>query len=436
MRMFLAVVIFSAPVFGQAAYSGHGSYSGAALYFSSNCTAPNYCAYNGVDVIPAGIPPNLSNSDGTDNGTTVYDTTFLGHTNFDGSIFSNSSYLSPVTRLTDVNSSHEHCNTYAAGQGGSGSGTLVNTNTSLVGIVCNGSEFVGLFNASGAHKGRFTPINSGVLITQDLCTGVGCTVGSSASTQDFGTIVFSYTDPSTLFTFGTNTTDISTPTTVCPYSINTATGAYSLLNCIVDFKYGLPQWSAPNWSASTNYSFGNYIIHPLSTAELATSGVWTAGHTYSAGDIVVAQGGSTACAYVAQTAAGSNTTGSSPPFINSSPCKSTSLTDATVSGGGNKWRGINSTAQFVFQQTNPACTVSAPCIFGIVVHNQRTSGHALHGCRRFEHMDKCRPSLHSRDGKCLLDEQSEHVQRRDLQRQRNPLSLALCHGHVHEYLRL
>src|SRR5580704_12001891 len=105
MKRFLAVLIFCLPAFGQAVYPGAGSYYGSAVYsLGKSCAAPNYCAYNGVDLIPAGNPPLLSNSDGTNNGATVYDATYLGHTNFNGSTFSNSALLSPVTRLTDANS--------------------------------------------------------------------------------------------------------------------------------------------------------------------------------------------------------------------------------------------------------------------------------------------------------------------------------------------
>lgn len=352
MKMFLAILIFCLPAFGQVAYSGPGSYSGPATYVASNnCAAPNYCAYNGVDVIPAGTAPVLYNSDGTNNGATVYDTSFLGHKNFDGSTFSNSAYLSPVTRLTDTNSAPQGCNTFTAEEG-----RFSNSSTSLVSVVCNGSYYIGLFSTSGALKGHLSPIHSGTLITEDLCTGAGCTVGSSANAHNFGSIAFSYTDPTAVFALGA-----SGPTTVCPYSINPTTGAYSLDSCIVDFKYGLPQNNAPEWAAATSYHWGDYIKHTLSTSEMATGGAWQVGHTYALGDIVAAQSGS-ACAYVAQTVSGSNTTGSSPAFIASGPCKGAALIDTTVSGGGNKWRGLSSTAVFVYQNTNTGC--SSGCTSG------------------------------------------------------------------------
>src|ERR1035438_8556569 len=118
-----------------------------------------------------------------------------------------------------------------------------------------------------------TTLGSGQFITQNLCVS-GCHFGLSTSPNDFGSIVFSYTDPSTVFSFGSNISDISTLTTVCPYSINTTLGNYSLNPCIVDFKYGLPQYSAAEWTSATNYTYGQYIKHTLSTAEQATGGKW------------------------------------------------------------------------------------------------------------------------------------------------------------------
>src|ERR1035437_340864 len=98
MKKLLAVVIFCLPAFGQAAYSGRGLYSGSATYVassSSGCAAPNFCAYNGVDLIPTPPAPSFSAS-GTNglqnNGATAYDTSYLGHANWDGSTFSNSAY--------------------------------------------------------------------------------------------------------------------------------------------------------------------------------------------------------------------------------------------------------------------------------------------------------------------------------------------------------
>ncbi len=364
MKMFLAVVFSCLPAFGQAAYSGAAAYYGSVGYsIGTSCAAPNYCAYNGVDLIPAGTPPLLSNSDGTNNDATVYDSTYLGHTNFDGSTFSNAALLSPVTRLTDANSSSKTCS-YAAGQGGSGEFVMVNSDTSLVGVACSGQEFVGLFNPSGANQGHFSAIHGGVFISTDLCVS-GCVNEGSDTTEDFGSISFSLTDPTKLFTFGNNSYDITAAngydgTSVCPYTINTSTGTYSLGTCVVDFKYGLPQYSAPNWAATTSYDYGAYIVHPLSTAEMATGGAWTTGNIYALGDIVVAQGGSVACMYRVTKAAGTATSGSSPLFASTAPCKNDILTDAA----GNTWRGTNSTAQFLYQNTGAAGTSGLSFVIG------------------------------------------------------------------------
>src|ERR1035441_3644168 len=218
-----------------------------------------FTAYNGVDVIPAGTPPTLYTSTGLNNNLTVYDTTYNTHINFDGTTFTSGSCpgatckLSPVTRITDNNSVSGGNNYFTAGEGGSGGQTVVNTNTSLVGVTANGAEFIGLFNTSTGH---LTTLGSGQFITQNLCVS-GCHFGLSTSPNDFGSVVFSYTDPSTVFSFGSNISDISTLTTVCPYSINTTLGNYSLNPCIVDFKYGLPQYpgNSSEWTSGTLYHY-------------------------------------------------------------------------------------------------------------------------------------------------------------------------------------
>ncbi len=273
MKKILAVLVYCLPAFGQAAYSGSGLYSGDATYSSSStsgsCAAPNFCAYNGVDRIPAPTPPvfSVSGTNGLENnGATAYDTSFLGHTNWDGSTFGNSAYLSPITRITDAYSAPGENNvTFTAGMGGSGVFTLSNLNTSLVGIDDNAKERVCLFNTSGSLKGHCSPIGSGIFITTNLCvsnSNYNCPTGSASVAQDFGSISFSLNDATKLFTFG-NDNDISNPTTVCPYSVSPSTGAYSLLACVVDFKYGLPAFNASNWATGTSYSYGTYVIHRL-----------------------------------------------------------------------------------------------------------------------------------------------------------------------------
>ncbi len=133
---------------------------------------------------------------------------------------------------------------------------------------------------------------------------------------------------------------------------------------IVDFQYGIPQAgvNTSEWTTSTAYSYGQYVTHTLSSAEMATSGVWASGHTYVPGDIVTSQSGSF-CAYKVSTASGSATSGSAPAFKTSS-CDTSSVTDSAS----NKWSGLAvGTAgagigpQFVYQEVNPACTTGSPC---------------------------------------------------------------------------
>jgi hypothetical protein len=270
MKKFLAVVVFCLPAFGQAAYSGLTSYSGFATFadFGSNCAAPNFCAYRGTDVIPWGAVPNLGGS--TNNNATAYDTSYLGHTNFDGSTFSNSALLSPITRLTDSVSAYGKTNVnFTAGMGGSGVFTLTNTNTTLVRVDQNGFGFICRFNTSGSNQGSCntngwggTPPSSGIFITTGQLSGGSCT--SNCPVNDFGSISFSLTDPTVLYTFGNDAYDITTPTTVTPYTINPATGVYSVGSALVDFQYGLPLGSnAPAWMTSTSYAYGAYVTHVL-----------------------------------------------------------------------------------------------------------------------------------------------------------------------------
>lgn len=379
MKKLLAVVIFCLPAFGQAAYSGHAGYSGSATYVassSSGCAAPNFCAYNGVDLIPTPPGPSFSAS-GTNglqnNGATAYDTSYLGHANWDGSTFSNSAYLSPVTRLTDAYSAPGR--TYAnftAGMGGSGVFTLTNTDTSLVGLDDTSMERVCLFNTSGANQGHCTAIGTGIFITTDLCVTSGsftCPAGSSGQTQDFGSMSFSLTDKTKLFTFGNDSYDITSPTTVCPYTVNTAlntpmsgqpAGAYSLGTCIVDFKYGLPAYPGNSslWSSGHSYNYGDYIIHVLTGAEMWNgTGTWTSGVAVNVGDII--SSGSPACMYKAST--GGTTAGSTPGFITNGSCKSESVKESTTGGGAVVWKGTNSAPQFLYQNTASSC---APCTSG------------------------------------------------------------------------
>ncbi len=361
MKKFLAVLFYCLPVYclhglGQAAYSGPALYSGSGTYVASSvsCAAPNFCAYNGVDLIPTPTAPNFSTSANglTNNGATAYDTSYLGHKNFDGTNFSSAALLSPITRITDAYSAPDFpLANHTAGMGGSGVFTLTNLDTSLVGIDDSSKERVCLFNTSGSLQGRCSPIHSGIFITTDLCVTNGnytCPTGSSGQTQDFGSISFSLTDKTKLFTFGNDSYDISSPTTVCPYSVNPGTGAYSLLACVVDFKYGLPAYNASNWAASTNYSYGAYVIHPLAASEMSNgTGTWVAGVAVVAGDLIAS--GSPACMYKATT--GGTTAGTTPGFITNGACKIDTVKESSTGGGAVVWKGTASQPQFLFQDT-------------------------------------------------------------------------------------
>jgi len=377
MKKFLAVVCFCLPAFGQAAYSGLGLHSGSATYAApgSSCAAPNFCAYNGVDLIPWGTVPNLGGA--TNNNATVFDTSFLGHLSRDGSTFSNSGYLSPVTRVTDSQSaggaSATLVGSYTAGINGAGfSPALTNSNTTLVSLTDDrtSAQHIGRFNTSGTNKGHFCsnalagcttwfsnatayPVagNGDLWITEAQKAGGSCS--SNCTAVDFGTVQFDRNNPNLMYSAGMGT-DITTPTTETPFYISQTTGEYWIGTTVADFKYALPAYQASNWATSTNYSYGQYVIHPLPTPEMATGGTWTTGHVYLPGDIV--QGGTGGCMYKVATASGTSTSGSAPAFLTSG-CKLETLTDAA----GNHWQGTASTAQFIYQETNPACTVSSPC---------------------------------------------------------------------------
>ena len=281
MKRFLAVVLFCFPAFGQAAYSGLGLRSGSTVYaVGSSCAAPNFCAYAGTDIIPWGTVPNFGGA--TNNNATNYDTSYLGHTNFDGSTFSNSALLSPITRLTDSVSAYGKTNAnFNAGMGGSGVFTLTNTNTSLVRVDQNSLGLICAFNTSGPNQGHCgtpsggwggTPPPSGIFITTGQLLGGTCS--SNCPVNDFGSLSFSLTDPTVLYTFGNDTYDITTPTTVTPYTINPATGVYSVGSPLVDFQYGLPSGSnAPAWTTSTFYPYGAYVTHVLTPPWIRQPGI-------------------------------------------------------------------------------------------------------------------------------------------------------------------
>ncbi len=238
------------------------------------CLMPNPCAYNGVDVVNWTTAPNLGGA--TNNGATVFDTTFLGSGcqggvchNFDGSAFTNAALLSPITRLTDSLSVPGVTNgTFVAGQGGSGVIVATNTNTSLVGFSGNGPEYVCLFNPSTGHCGA---IGTGIAIPTSYNNAGG---GSASQGEDFGSIFFSLTDPNTLYTFGTSH-DVTTPTTVTPYGFTNSTPTYQ-----TTFANGTGWTITPNTSgiqgggsfAAANVDFSTGMLRIKLTGDGTTLG--------------------------------------------------------------------------------------------------------------------------------------------------------------------
>ena len=375
---------------GQVILSGSAVLSGTVQFAGiGSCQMPAPCAYNGVDVIQWGTIPNFAaaGTNGALNNYQVgYDTSFLGYTNFDGSTFSNSAYLSPIYRVTDqATVSGNAKQGFGAGQGGGGGRPgLTNTDTTLMSMSASGGAYyIGRFNPSGQNQGFLTsnaqslpspvamgatnwyyngataypPVANGTVtdsasvITSAQKTGGNCS--SNCLAINFGSVHFDAHDRTLLYTWGNNS-DITSQTTVTPEVINPSTGQYTVGSAIVDFQYGIPGNNVSAWATSTSYSYGQYVLHTLTAPEMATGGVWTASGTYVAGDIVTSQSGSF-CAYKVSTASGNPTSGSAPAFKTSS-CDTDGLTDSA----GNLWKGLSAATgpQFVYQQVNPACN---PC---------------------------------------------------------------------------
>jgi hypothetical protein len=329
---------------------GHSLGPAPVVVAGGSCAAPTYCAYDGPDLVASSGPYALGGL--VNNYATVYDTSYLGHTNADGTTFSNSSYLSGITRVTDTLSSKTTTDNFTAGMGGAGNFRLTNLSTTLTAFTDGGQELVCRFNPSGSNKGFCTSggwYNNGtysnptLFITEGQNSTTVC--NTNCALVDFGSVEFSPINDTLAYTYGTSS-DHTNPTAVFATTVNSSTGQYTPSTTpLVDFGLGFPAAYAQNWAASTSYSYGTYIIHPLSTAEMATGGVWQQSHAYALGDILVAQSGS-ACMYKAVTAGTSASTGTGPAFITSGACKTEALTDGTV-----KWNGTNSTAQFLYQDT-------------------------------------------------------------------------------------
>ncbi len=336
---------------------------------NASCAAPNFCAYTGTDVIPWGTVPNFGGAVG--NNSSQYDTSFLGHRNWDGSTFSNSAYLSPITRLTDVNSTATGiANTsFAAGQGGSAAFFRTNSSTTLVLVEQQGgADFMGVFNQPG-YAGLFLPYSAysntggknpgaGNLITTNMNSAGG---GSSMTAESFGSGSFSLTDAKNassfiLYAFGKNA-DIASPTAITPYSISMAPGSvgvYTINTAIADFQYGLPAYNnTSDWQSGHSYAYGAYITHVLNlSTEMATNGAWAQNHAYAIGDVISGNGTSSGCMYVV-TVAGTSGSGSAPAFKTTpqSACRTDTLSDNGIT-----WKGTNGYPQFLYQNTGAAGT--------------------------------------------------------------------------------
>jgi hypothetical protein len=380
-RLFL-MVFYCQLGLGQAVYSGPASDSGAAIYgVWGSCAAPNFCAYAGVDVIPWGTVPNLGGL--TNNNATVYDTSYLGHTNRDGTLFNNSSLLSPVYRTTDINSGAGVTQFYTSGLGGAGSSPgLTNSDTTLV-IVSGGSaRYVARFNPTGANKGlpcsslhtlpalcttwfsntgtAYPPDNSPIIFLTAAQDANG-SCSSNCALTGFGSPQFDRNNRNLGYSFGMT----SLLTGFTPFYIAQDTGKYWFGTPVVDFKYGMPTYQASNWQTSTNYYYGQYVIHPLNRAtEMATGGYWcsstttpscSGGHIYALGDVVTDPTGT--CMYKVTVASGTSTGSGVAPAFKTSNCTA----DVKTDGAGNTWQDTFSTAQFLYQETNPNCTVGSPC---------------------------------------------------------------------------
>ncbi len=363
MKKFLVVVVFCLPAFGQAAYSGLGLYSGSATYVdsSSSCAAPNFCAYDGVDLVPTPDPPDVGGL--INNGATVYDTSFIGHTMWNGSIFSNSAYLSPVTRLTDSTTKNA-AQSPMAGVGGNGNRILTNTDTSLVDIEITGNRNLCRFNTTTGHcsstgwynNGSYS--NTGILITTAQNTATPC--NSGCATTNFGVPEFSRVNRQLDIVFGPMTgTSTTAQLAVYPVTIVPETGAYTIGSPVADFINALPVGSnAPNWAPNTSYSQGAYVTHVLTSAEMSNGGVWQASTAYNLGDISNNNGSVVDCMYKVIKAGTSDT--SAPAFL---PASSGCTAGSNLTDNGVTWQSTKFTAQMIYQNIASGTRTSASSSF-------------------------------------------------------------------------
>lgn len=394
--LLLSSLAFAQGFSGGVKVQGGVSFGGV-LY---NTVAP-ISPYNGVDIIQWGTVPNLGGL--TDNGATVYDTSFLGHKMWDGSTYNNAANLSPITRVTDsVSAPGRQYKTNVAGQGGSGVFTLTNTDTTIVGYNETSFERLCIFNNALA-PGRCLPASSytaagstsaqpisGVVLTTNMNNAGG---GSSSTPVDFGSIQFSSTDRTLHYVFGSNS-HLTNPLIVTPVTISltpATLGIYTIGSTLADFSFDLPAGAqAPEWQTAHAYANGAYVTHTLTAGEMATSGAWTALTTYNLGDIVTSGGaGAGNCMYrvIAVVTGTSGTSGStSPTFDTTAPCANDTLPSGTTFDGSVRWRGTNSLAKFIYQNTGAACTSGAS--FAISGHPDllSTVSDGVGGCTSWQNM--------------------------------------------------
>lgn len=302
--------------------------------FTATCGPPNYCAYTGTGIALWPTVPDMGGP--TKNGRVFYDTSLP------------SSNPSPVVRCTDA--TIDPNTTYAnqsksAGLGGSGDAEqLFNVDSTLV-----------RFNLSGGSS-RIAIFNPVTMVCGDPITGYAITAdknqtnpGSAANGYNFGPGSFSWTDASVFYALGGS----DAPTVgVAKYSINTATGKFTVQTPYLDFTYGLPLGSlAPAWQANHAYATGDYI-----SAALLALPDWAGGSAYTAGDLILPLSNNYwGCAFKLSVA---GTIGTEPANW-SKQTDGGCVTGQTIGEGGTgteKWRNLGNSGTFSFQLTSAGGT--------------------------------------------------------------------------------